>query len=141
MIHFLVVTAHLLLFYPSKQSSSIVIVEVKGISVSKGGELSAGLFLEANFPKPGKQLIGTAVRVNAEQMSIVFKDVPPGKYGVVAFKDIDANKDLKKNFLGFPKEPIGFSNDARIKMGPPAFSDAAITVEAGKTITIQITLR
>ncbi|WP_439516333.1 DUF2141 domain-containing protein [Sediminibacterium sp.] len=141
MIHFLVVTAHLLLFYPSKQSSSIVIVEVKGISVSKGGELSAVLFLEANFPKPRKQLIGTAVRVNAEQMSIVFKDVPPGKYGVVAFQDMDANKDLKKNLLGFTQDPIGFYNDERIQNRPPAFSDAAITVEAGKTITIQIILR
>ncbi len=141
MIHILVLFAHLLVFYPTKQSSSVVIIQVKGISVAKGGELSAGLFLEANFPKPGKQLIGTAVAVNANEMSVVFKDVPPGKYGVVAFQDIDANKDLKKNFLGFPKEPIGFSNDARIKMGPPAFADAAITVEAGKTITVQITLR
>jgi len=141
MIHFLVLAANLLLLYPSSKSSAIVIIEVKGISLAKGGELSAGLFLEANFPKPGKQLIGTAVRVNANEMSIIFKDVPPGKYGVVAFQDIDANKELKKNLLGFPKEPIGFSNDARIKMGPPSFSDAAIQVEAGKTITVQITLR
>jgi uncharacterized protein (DUF2141 family) len=141
MIHFLVLAANLLLLYPSSKSSATVIIEVKGISLAKGGELSAGLFLEANFPKPGKQLIGTAVRVNANEMSIVFKDVPPGKYGVVAFQDIDANKELKKNLLGFPKEPIGFSNDARIKMGPPSFSDAAIQVEAGKTITVQITLQ
>jgi len=141
MIHVLVLAAHLLLFQQTNKSSATVIVDVKGISLTKGGELSAGLFLEANFPKPGKQLIGTEVRVNADQMRIVFNDVPPGKYGVVAFQDIDANKDLKKNFLGFPKEPIGFSNDARIKMGPPSFSDAAITVEAGKTITVQITLR
>lgn len=141
MIHVLVLAAHLLLFQQTNKSSATVIVDVKGISLTKGGELSAGLFLEANFPKPGKQLIGTEVRVNADQMRIVFNDVPPGKYGVVAFQDIDANKDLKKNFLGFPKEPIGFSNDARIKMGPPSFSDAAINVEAGKTITVQITLR
>lgn len=141
MIHILVLAAHLLFLQQANKSSGSVIVEVKGISPAKGGELSAGIFLEANFPKPGKQLIGTAVPVNDDQMSIVFKDVPPGKYGVVAFQDIDANKDLKKNFLGFPKEPIDFSNDARIKMGPPSFSDAAITVEAGKTITVQITLR
>lgn len=141
MIHILVLAAHLLLFQQNNKSSATVIVDVKGISLTKGGELSAGLFLEANFPKPGKQLIGTEVRVNADQMRIVFNDVPPGKYGVVAFQDIDANKELKKNFLGFPKEPIGFSNDARIKMGPPSFSDAAINVEAGKTITVQITLR
>lgn len=141
MIHILVLAAHLLFFQQTNKSSASVIVEVKGISLTKGGEISAGLFLEANFPKPGKQLIGNAVLVNADQMTLVFKDVPPGKYGVVAFQDIDANKDLKKNFLGFPKEPIGFSNDARIKIGPPSFSDAAITVEAGKTITVQITLR
>lgn len=141
MTHVLVLAAHLLLFQQTNKSSATVIVDVKGVSLIKGGEISSGLFLEANFPKPGKQFIGTAVRVNAEQMSIVFKDVPPGRYGVVAFQDIDSNKDLKKNFLGFPKEPIGFSNDARIKMGPPSFSDAAIIVEAGKTITVQITLR
>jgi uncharacterized protein (DUF2141 family) len=141
MIHAVIVAVSILFAHVTNVQSATVVIEVKGISVSKGGEISTGLFEETNFPKPGKQLIGKAVPVNASEMKIVFNDVPPGKYGVVAFQDIDGNKDLKKNFLGFPKEPIGFSNDARIKMGPPSFSDAAIIVVPGKVMIIQITLR
>lgn len=141
MIHAIVFAASLLLAQQTTTQSNTIVIEVKGISVAKGGEISAGLFLESSFPKPGKHLIGTAVPVSTSEMKIIFRDVPPGRYGVVAFQDIDGNKDLKKNFLGFPKEPIGFSNDARIKMGPPSFSDAAITIESGKSITIQIILR
>jgi uncharacterized protein (DUF2141 family) len=48
---------------------------------------------------------------------------------------------LKKNIVGFPTEPIGFSNNARIRFGPPSFDDARIIVESGKTINLTIQLR
>ena len=74
-------------------------------------------------------------------MQIVFENVPVGTYAMVTFQDIDKNKKLKSNFVGFPKEPIGFSRDARIKLGPPDFNDAKIEVQQGKILTISIILR
>ena len=111
------------------------------IQADKGGEISAGIFKKENFPKMGKEMIGTERPVIGSSMQIVFEKVPAGEYGLVAFQDIDKNKDLKTNFVGFPKEPIGFSNDAKIKLGPPDFEDAKVKVEAGKTLTLTITLK
>ena len=67
--------------------------------------------------------------------------MPIGTYAIVAFQDIDKNKKLKSNFIGFPKEPIGFSRDAKINFGPPDFNDAKVEVQQGKTLTISIILR
>lgn len=118
-----------------------VVINVQQIQADKGGEIAAGIFKKENFPKVGKQLIGTEKPVTGNTMQIIFEKVPVGEYGVVAFQDMDKNKDLKTNFVGFPKEPIGFSNDAKIKLGPPDFEDAKVKVEAGKTLTLVITLK
>lgn len=118
-----------------------IIVKVVGIQADKGGELSTGVFRKENFPKVGKQLLKREAAVSGSEMQVVFNNVPAGTYGLVSFQDIDKNKDLKTNFVGFPKEPIGFSRDAKINLGPPNFEDAAITLEAGKTVNLVITLR
>jgi uncharacterized protein (DUF2141 family) len=118
-----------------------VVLNVQGIQTSKGGEISAGIFIKENFPKVGKQFVGVQKAITDNQMQIVFENVPTGYYGVVAFQDIDKNKDLKTNFVGFPTEPIGFSNDAKIKFGPPAFDDVKVKVEEGKTLNLTINLK
>jgi uncharacterized protein (DUF2141 family) len=118
-----------------------LIVVVKGVQPQKGGELSTGIFINENFPKVGKQLLGNETAVTSSEMKIVFDNVPPGTYGVVSFHDIDKNKQLKSNLVGYPTEPIGFSRDARIKFGPPDFDDARITIEKDQTLTVIIILR
>ena len=118
-----------------------VILSVQRIQVSKGGEISAGIFKKETFPKVGQQYIGKEIAVLSEQMQIVFESVPIGTYAMVAFQDIDKNKKLKSNFLGFPKEPIGFSRDAKINFGPPDFNDAKVEVQQGKILTVSIILR
>lgn len=74
-------------------------------------------------------------------MQIVFDKVPPGTYGVVSFQDINKDKQLASNFVGYPTEPIGFSRDAQIRFGPPDFDDAKISIEANKTVSIDIHLK
>ena len=117
-----------------------VVLTVEGIQPTKGGEVTAGIFVKENFPKVGRQLIGQEKAVNGTRMQLTFTNVPAGDYGVVAFQDVDKNKLLKSNFMGFPTEPIGFSNGAKIKLGPPAFSDAKVTVQADKILALTIVL-
>lgn len=118
-----------------------VVLSLEGVDLKKGGQLSAGIFRSENFPKVGKQLIGTEVQVSSIVMRIVLRNVPPGAYGAAVFQDVDENKDLETNFVGMPKEPIGFSNDARIKLGPPAFDDAKFIVKPGSEVILKIILR
>ena len=126
--------------YSSAQTGKLVVL-ITGVQVEKGGELSTRIFMRENFPKVGKQILGDETVITSSEMKIVFDNVPPGTYGVVSFQDIDKNKQLKSNLVGYPTEPIGFSRDARIKFGPPDFDDAMITIARDETLTISITLR
>jgi uncharacterized protein (DUF2141 family) len=56
-----------------------------------------------------------------------FKIPSPGSYAVVAFHDRNANGDLDVAVI-IPREPYGFSNDARSPFGPPRFKKAAFEV-------------
>jgi uncharacterized protein (DUF2141 family) len=56
---------------------------------------------------------------------VVFKDVPYGRYAAVAFHDEDGNGQMRKNWVGMPKEGIGASRDAQGLMGPPSFRAAS----------------
>jgi uncharacterized protein (DUF2141 family) len=141
MTKFLIISYFLCLNLSVFAQTGTVVVNVKDIQTAKGGEISAGIFKKENFPKVGKQLIGQVKPVAGNELQIIFTNVPVGDYGVVAFQDIDKNKELKSNFVGYPTEPIGFSNDAKIKFGPPAFDDARVKVESNKTLTLTIKLR
>lgn len=56
---------------------------------------------------------------------VMVHDVPPGRYGAQAFHDRNANGEVDRGLFGIPLEGVGFSNDARIRMAPPKFVDAA----------------
>jgi uncharacterized protein (DUF2141 family) len=118
-----------------------VVVTVKGIQVTSGGKLMTGLFIKERFPIVGKELQGRENAISASEITVSFDDVPIGTYAIVSFQDIDKDKKLKANFVGYPQEPVGFSRDAKIKLGPPAFEDASFKVDTDKTVNLTITLR
>jgi len=45
---------------------------------------------------------------------------------------------LDTNFIGIPKEPYAFSNNATGFMGPPSFKESKISLNADKTIAIKL---
>ncbi len=135
-----IVTLFLISLSVQAQTGS-VLFKVSGIQADKGGSISTGIFTKENFPEVGKQFRGKDVTVNQSNMEVLLENVPVGTYAAVVFQDQNNNKKLETNFVGFPKEPIGFANDARIKFGPPDFEDAAITVTEGQTVIVNIQLR
>ena len=62
-------------------------------------------------------------------------DIPPGRYAVQAYHDEDGNGRLRKGLFGLPAEAIGFSRDARVRLGAPSFDEAAIDVAEPLTAT------
>ena len=52
----------------------------------------------------------------------------PGEYAFQVFHDLDSNGKMKTNFIGIPKEPVGVSNDAKGKFGPPKYKDAKLMI-------------
>ncbi len=61
-------------------------------------------------------------------VAVSLPDIPPGRYAVQAYHDEDGDGRLRRGLFGIPAEAIGFSRDARVRLGAPSFEDAAIDV-------------
>ncbi len=68
------------------------------------------------------------------------KDLPAGEYAVVVFHDANNNGLMDKNFIGIPREWLGFSNRYWPE-GPPTFARAAFTLDANETKVMDVRLR
>lgn len=105
------------------------------------GSLMVALFDEANadnFPDKD-QLQGQKVTAQAGTMTVVFKDLPAGRYAVACYHDENDNGKLDKSFFGAPKEGYGFSNNAEANFGSPSFAAAAFDLN-NDSAPIDITL-
>lgn len=78
------------------------------------------------------------VPVEKEIHSVIIKDVPEGEYAIAIFQDLNGNEKLDTRGMGIPKEPFGFSNDARGKTGPPKFKNAKFSFPAENDIHITL---
>jgi uncharacterized protein (DUF2141 family) len=94
---------------------------------------------EDEFPSEKTAFKATIVVGNPESTTVSF-DVPYGEYAAAIYLDENENGKLDKNSIGFPKEPFGFSNNFRPKLGKPKFKNCKFTFseEAPK---MAITLR
>jgi uncharacterized protein (DUF2141 family) len=57
---------------------------------------------------------------------------------VAVWHDADGDGELDSNFLGLPREPVGASNNATGRFGPPSFDDAAFDY---RSATLRQTIR
>lgn len=65
--------------------------------------------------------------------------LPPGEYAVAVLHDLNDNGRMDYRLMRLPKEPFGFSNGAKPKLGPPKFEDAAFSLgEEGLSIAIEL---
>lgn len=69
-----------------------------------------------------------------------FEGLAAGSYAVLVFHDENGNGELDGNFLGIPREPLGFSNRYWGK-GAPVFADAAVAVGAGEDVPVAVELK
>jgi uncharacterized protein (DUF2141 family) len=125
----------------SKSQTSKIILQIENVNAKKGGDISTGIFIKKNFLKIGQQTYSKVVPVTANTMEIIYENIPAGEYAFVAFQDFDKNNKLETNFIGYPKEPVGFSNNAKIFIGPPSFDDTKVKIDADKIIRIRIKLK
>jgi uncharacterized protein (DUF2141 family) len=99
---------------------------------SDAGEVLLALFDgPASFLKTAvlSTKVAAASRTGGKSVTLVFKNVPAGRYALSGFHDRNGNAQLDRNLVGLPQEPVAFSNGAQVRMGPPSFGDAAFAVQ------------
>ena len=69
----------------------------------------------------------------------IIEDVEAGEYALMVYYDENGNGRMDKNFIGIPKEPLGFSNRYRPK-APPAYERAAFTLGQGESRSFDVEL-
>lgn len=80
----------------------------------------------------------TQAVTGTSDLLISVSDLPPGKYAISLFQDLNGDGKLDTNFVGFPKEPFGFSAPMGA-FGPPDFDEAAIEF-SGDNASVEIKL-
>ena len=111
----------------SAEPAAKLSLTVTGIKEAKGA-LMIAVFDEAGYSKD-KSVAAAAVPVTALTASTAF-DLPPGKYGIKMFHDVDGDGKMATNPFGMPIEPFGFSNNAPAQFGPATWMAAAFDVPA-----------
>lgn len=125
----------------ANSGSSILQVRVHSIP-TREGMIAYSLFSsKVGFPRDSTQAVrkGFLSIPKDGDLTIELPDLPFGTYALALFIDDNENKKLDKNFLGVPKESIGFSNNPKVRFGPPKFQDASFTIStAASSIDVEM---
>ena len=132
---FLVVIAFLFSGYYSNsiEKNCSIVVKVDGLKKVQGN-IGVMLFNQAEgFPdNEDNAFASKVIQVKNSSPTIVFDDLPPGRYAVSLIHDVNGNRDLDKNFIGIPTEPFGFSGNKSIFSGLPKFDEVSFELNTGQ---------
>ena len=108
---------------------------------SNNGQVRVGLYnTKESYHSRGKlpALLRAKLKIDHNKAVYTFEDIPYGEYTIKLYHDENGNDKLDKNFLGIPKEPYGFSNNAR-GLGLPSYKKAKFTI-ASKEMSMEINM-
>ena len=122
-----------LLMLPGTAHAARLDIELTGIENDHGmvrvAVCTPGTFATKHCPFAG------AAPAKPGSVVVSVDGIPPGRYAVQAYHDEDGDGRLRRGLFGIPAEAIGFSRDARVRLGAPSFEDAAIDVTEPATAT------
>jgi uncharacterized protein (DUF2141 family) len=127
------------LLAPGSGSATDVEVRLVGLEADTG-QVWAAIYASAAAYAAGERLHGSSAPVEGDSVVLVFSGIAPGTYGINAFQDLNENDELDRIANLIPKEPYGFSHNARGTFGPPDFEDFSFTV-GDDPVTLEIQLR
>jgi len=115
-----------------------IILRVTGLRSEKG-QVTVGVFNSSAKWLGEQPIYSSTIRVDGQTVTWRINDVPNGDYGIAVFHDENSNGKMDKNVLGMPLEPYGFSNNARVALGPPKWEKAKFAVNGSPVeVTIEV---
>jgi uncharacterized protein (DUF2141 family) len=77
---------------------------------------------------------------NQKELSVIFKNIPKGKYAIAVFLDENGNYKLDKSLFGIPKEKYGFSNNVLPALRPATYEESVFELNQ-QSVIINIKLK
>ncbi len=109
---------------PDTTSEGTLLISIENVKKNKG-KIMLAVYAEAdNFLS---EITYRSVQQAVDQSGVVtlkIADLPYGTYAISLYHDENNNGEMDANFMKIPKEPYGFSNNARGMFGPPKFEEA-----------------
>lgn len=113
-------------------------VRVEGVE-SVDGTIEVALFTSREGFLKHEAAYGTqSAKARKGTTSLLFEGLPDGTYALAVFQDVNNNKKLDTNWLGIPKEPMGFSMAGLKAFGPPSFEDCHFTLQQDTRIAVTL---
>ena len=103
-----------------------IVMQIDALATNSGFVFCALYERDIGFPgEPAQARANVKVRPEREQAACAFPEVKAGRYAAAIWHDVNDDQKLDTNWVGMPTEPVGASNNAKGKFGPPKFQDAA----------------
>lgn len=140
----MLLTAPLFLFANNNQSATGRLkIVVSGFN-SDEGLARAGIY----FNKAGKKIsqeLPAGYNMVAEIQNytalFVLNQLQQGKYAISVMHDSNNNRKMDFNWMGYPSEQFGFSNNPTILFGPPVFEECQVSVKEGEETVVNVSLK
>jgi uncharacterized protein (DUF2141 family) len=128
-------------FIASAQDDSktcTITVEMEGMLTDVGDVFVALFNKECDFLS--NAYMSHRTQVKDKKATVIFKEVPPGTYGISVFHDENENGKMDTKMFGMPAEPTACSNGAVGRFGPPKWKNAKFEV-AEEDLHLQVRLK
>jgi uncharacterized protein (DUF2141 family) len=118
-------------------------VTVEGFKSSKGQALVSLYLNDSGWPGDADLAFAArTVPIGDDLRAVVeFDNVPAGPFAVSVVHDKNRNDKLDRKIFGIPREPYGFSRDARSTFHAPSFADARLEIAPGESTRITVHVR
>jgi uncharacterized protein (DUF2141 family) len=128
-------------FAPACFAAALATLTITVEKVSpRGGDLRVALYNEQTYSdESAEPVTGAIVPARPGETVIMLPPVKPGTYAVKLFQDFNRNGRFDMNWIGWPLEKYGFSNDASPALEEPPFEATKFELRPGaNTITIHM---
>jgi len=116
-----------------------LVIDISGFT-HDNGQAIASLFREGD-DIPSKPYARIVAEIHEGKAIALFPSLQHGDYALIVFHDENGNNNLDHNFLGFPAEPMGYSNGFSFSLfsGMPNFKKLRFTFgEGAKPLEIPV---
>lgn len=125
---------------PALVSAATLTITISDIRENDGQVMIQVASSEKEFQSDGglnSKAASLSQRGQAGEMTFQIS-LPEGVYAAQVMHDLNGNGELDANFLGMPREPWAFSNNAVGRRGPAKWEDAKFEISADTTLEIRL---